>query len=179
MYKKSFLLILATALTLGSFAQKLTPSDADSKISFVIKNMGINVDGSLKGLKGKMSFDPKKLSSSQFDVTVDVNTINTDNKRRDDHLKKDDFFDVEKYPTIGIKITGIQAKGNNTYLARAVLTMHGVSKNIQFDFTATPVSDGYHFKAAFDIDRKDYGIGGNSMTMSDIVKVSLDVVGKK
>ena len=82
MYKKTFLILLVALLSINSFAQNLTPSDADSKISFVIKNMGVNVDGSLKGLKGKMSFDPKKLSSSQFDVTVDVNTINTDNKRR-------------------------------------------------------------------------------------------------
>jgi polyisoprenoid-binding protein YceI len=179
MYKKTFLILLVALLSINSFAQNLTPSDADSKISFVIKNMGVNVDGSLKGLKGKMSFDPKKLSSSQFDVTVDVNTINTDNKRRDDHLKKDDFFDAEKYPVIGIKTTSIQAKGNNVYFAKAVLTMHGVSKNIQFDFIATPVQGGYQFKAEFSVDRKEYGVGGNSMTMGDNVKVSLDVVGKK
>ena len=179
MYKKTFLILLVALLSISGFAQNLTPSDADSKISFVIKNMGVNVDGSLKGLKGKMSFDPKKPAASQFDVTVDVNTINTDNKRRDDHLKKDDFFDAEKYPTIGIKTTSIQAKGNNVYFAKAVLTMHGVSKNIQFDFTATPVQGGYQFKAEFSVDRKEYGVGGNSMTMSDNVKVSLDVVGKK
>jgi polyisoprenoid-binding protein YceI len=179
MFKKSFLIILATTFTLGSFAQNLTPSGTESKISFVIKNMGANVDGTVTGLKGKMTFDPKKLSSSQFDVTVDANTINTDNKRRDDHLKKDDFFDVEKYPTIAIKTTGIQAKGNNIYFAKAVLTMHGVSKNIQFDFIASPVPGGYNFKAEFSVDRKEYGVGGSSMTMGDNVKVSLDVVGKK
>ncbi|WP_114791569.1 YceI family protein [Niabella yanshanensis] len=179
MYKKTFLILLAASLYMSGFAQNLTPSDADSKISFVIKNMGVNVDGSLTGLKGKMSFNPKKIAASHFDVTVDVNTINTDNKRRDEHLKKDDFFDVEKYPTIGIKTTGIQAKGNNVYFAKAVLTMHGVSKNIQFDFTATPVKGGYQFKAEFSVDRKEYGVGGNSMTMGDNVKVSLDVVGKK
>jgi len=179
MYKKTILILLATALSVSAFAQNLTPSDADSKISFAIKNMGVNVDGSLSGLKGKMVFDPKKLSSSLFDVTVDVSTINTDNKRRDDHLKKDDFFDAEKYPTIHIKTTGIQAKGNNIYFAKAVLTMHGVSKDIQFDFIAKPIQNGYNFKAEFSVDRKEYGVGGNSMTMGDNVKVSLDVVGKK
>ncbi|MCH5717611.1 YceI family protein [Niabella hibiscisoli] len=179
MYKKTFLFLFAAVISVSSFAQNLTPSATDSKISFVIKNMGVNVDGSVTGLKGKMSFDPKKLSASQFDVTVDANTINTDNKRRDDHLKKDDFFDVEKYPTIGIKTSSIQAKGNNVYFAKAVLTMHGVSKNIQFDFVATPVQGGYNFKAEFSVDRKEYGIGGNSMTMGDNVKVNLDVVGKK
>ncbi|MCH5683882.1 hypothetical protein LWM68_06185 [Niabella sp. W65] len=53
------MILLATALSVSAFAQNLTPSDADSKISFAIKNMGVNVDGSLSGLKGKMVFDPK------------------------------------------------------------------------------------------------------------------------
>jgi polyisoprenoid-binding protein YceI len=179
MLKKMLALLLVSFLYLGSFAQTLTPSDADSKISFVIKNMGIGVDGTLKGLKGKMVFNPKKPKASLFDVTVDVATINTNNTRRDDHLKKPDFFDAEKYPVIAIKTTGIQAKGNNIYFAKAVLTMHGVSKNIQFDFIAKPVSNGYHFIAEFSLNRRDYGIGGNSMTMSDDVKVKLDVTGTK
>ncbi len=57
--------------------------------------------------------------------------------------------------------------------------MHGVSKDIQFDFIAKPIQNGYNFKAEFSVDRKEYGVGGNSMTMGDNVKVSLDVVGKK
>jgi len=179
MAAKMIVLLLVSFLSLSSFAQNLTPSDPDSKIAFTIKNMGMNVEGTLKGLKGKMIFDPKNLKSSLFDVTADVNTINTDNKRRDDHLKKPDFFDAEKYPVIAIKTTGIQAKGNNIYFAKAVLTMHGVSKNIQFDFIAKTVNEGYNFAAEFSLNRRDYGVGGNSMTMGDEVKVKLDVVGKK
>ncbi|MCH5598503.1 YceI family protein [Niabella ginsengisoli] len=141
--------------------------------------MGINVDGSLKGITGNIVFNPKRIYKSVFDVSVDVNTINTDNTRRDNHLKKDDFFDAEKFPTIRIKSTSIQSKGNNIYFAEAVLTMHGVSKNIQFDFIATSIDGGYNFKAEFALNRRDYGVGGNSMTMSDDVKVNLDIVAKK
>ncbi|MFT4092177.1 MAG: YceI family protein [Niabella sp.] len=179
MFKKSVIAILISLIYISSYAQRLTPSDADSKISFVIKNMGINVDGTLKGLRGKMVFDPKKPAGSVFDVTVEANTIDTDNKKRDEHLKKKDFFDVDKYPTISIKTTSVQAKGNSTYFAKAILTMHGVSKNIQFDFIAKPVSGGYNFTAEFSLNRKDYGVGGNSMTMGDNVSVKLDVTGKK
>jgi len=170
---------LLTLLSYAATAQNLTPSDADSKISFTIKNMGADVTGSLKGLKGTMKFDPKKLKSSFFDVTVDVNTINTNNTRRDNHLKQPDFFDAEKFPLIALKTTELLAKGNHQYTAKAALTMHGVSKNIQFDFTATPVEAGYQFIGDFIVNRKDYGIGGNSMTMGDDVKVHLDVIGKK
>ncbi|WP_460687460.1 YceI family protein [Niabella aquatica] len=179
MLKQSFITLFISLLFVSLKAQTLKPSDADSKISFVIKNMGMNVDGTLKGLAGKMIFDPQNLKASVFDVTVDINTINTDNKKRDAHLKNDDFFDAPQYPVIGIKTTSIQSKGNNIYFAKAVLTMHGVSKNIQFDFVAKPIAAGYQFRGDFTVNRKDYGIGGNSMTMGDEVKVSLEVVGKK
>lgn len=179
MLKKTIAALFILFLYTGAFAQTLTPSDADSKVSFAIKNMGIGVDGTLKGLKGKMVFNPKNLKTSLFEVSVDVSTINTDNTRRDNHLKKPDFFDEEKYPVITIKTTSITAKEGNNYTANAVLTMHGISKNIRFDFIADPVSSGYNFKAEFTVNRKDYGIGGNSMTMGDDVKVTLDVVGKK
>lgn len=179
MLKKAVAILFVSFLGFNSFAQTLVPSDADSKISFAIKNMGLSVEGTLKGLKGRMDFDPKNLQACLFEVTVEVNTINTDNKKRDAHLMKDDFFDAIKYPVISIKTTSIQAKNANTYFAKAVLTMHGVTKNIQFDFIAIPVNSGYSFKAQFTVNRKDYGIGGNSMTMGDEVKVSLDVVGKK
>jgi len=179
MLKKLFSIILAISIYTGINAQNLVPADADSKIAFVIKNMGTNVEGTLKGLKGKISFNPKKPAASLFDVTVEVQTVDTDNKRRDDHLKRSDFFDVEKYPVIAIKTSSIQSKGNDIYFAKAVLTMHGISKNIQFDFIAKPVQGGYNFKGTFSVDRKEFGIGGNSMTMGDNVKVNLDVIARK
>lgn len=179
MIKKGLVAFLGMLFFSFSFGQSLTPSDADSKIAFKIKNMGINVDGSFKGLKGAMKFNPKNLAGSLFDVTVDAATINTENTKRDKHLKTEDFFDVAKYPTVGIKTTKILAKGRNTYFAKAVLTMHGVSRNIQFRFIAKPTANGYHFTGGFPLNRKDFGIGGNSMTMSDDVSVSLDVTAKK
>ena len=171
----TFFVLLQTAI----YGQSLTPSDADSKISFIIKNIGMDVNGSLQGLKGKMFFDPKKPTSCYFDMTVDVNTINTGIDKRDKHLKTDDFFDAEKFPVINIKTTKIYSKGNNKFFAQAVLTMHGVSKNIQFDFIAQPRADGFLFTGGFPLNRRDYGVGGSSITMADNLTVNLYVVGKK
>lgn len=179
MIQKLLLFVMAIAFYSVSVAQTLMPSDTESTIGFVIKNMGINVDGSLTGLKGKIDLNAKKSAVASFDVTVDVRTINTENKRRDEHLKKDDFFDVEKYPTIRLRSTSIQSKGKDTYFAKAVLTMHGISKNIQFNFVTKPATGGYHFNADFKVNRKDFGIGGNSMTMGDEVMVQLSVLAKK
>lgn len=179
MKKLFFLSLLAIAIYTNCTAQTLTAADAASKVSFVIKNIGINVNGTLNGLKGKMYFDPKNLAASAFDMTVDVNTINTGIEKRDKHLKSEDYFDAAKYPVINIKTTKLLAKGGNKYFAQAILTMHGVSKNIQFDFMANPQADGYTFSGGFPLNRRDYGVGGSSMIMADNLNVSLYVVAKK
>lgn len=73
---KFFLAVCFLILSVAVSAQQ-TLNDAESKVGFTIKNMGIDVNGTLKGLNGKIQFDPKNLNKSSFDVTVDVNTINT------------------------------------------------------------------------------------------------------
>lgn len=179
MQKIYFLMTCLFVLQFAATAQSLTASDAESNVSFVIKNIGINVNGTLSGLKGKMYFDPKNLNSSSFDMTVDVNTINTNNTKRDNHLKTDDFFDAAKFPVIHIKTTKIVSKGGNNYAASAILTIKNVSKNISFAFVAKPSAAGYTFTGGFTINRRDFGVGGSSMIMSDHVKVDLMVVAKR
>ncbi len=160
------------------FAQKLSAIEAESKISFVIKNIGMDVNGALSGLKGQMYFDSKNLSGSGFDMTVDVNTINTGIGNRDSHLKSETFFNVSKYPVIQIKTIRLQFLGNNRYQAKAMLTMKGTSRAIDLNFLAEPKPTGYLFSGSFSLNRKDYGIGGSSMVMGDNVNVNLHVVAR-
>src|SRR3954454_10878478 len=87
-------------LTFSVFSQQYKPVDNNSDIVFTIKNFGINTAGSLKGLKGAIKFNSSDLASSSFTVSVDVNTIYTGVDSRDDHLKREEYFDVEKYPLI-------------------------------------------------------------------------------
>ncbi|MFV0605352.1 MAG: YceI family protein [Niabella sp.] len=160
-------------------AQTLMPVDAQSKVVFTIKNMGMNVDGVLSGVKGKLVFNPRKLSASSFDVTVDVNTINTDNEKRDKHLKTDDFFDAAQYPVIRIASTTIVSKGGNKYKAIAMLSIKKITKKIGFDFVAVPITGGYQFTGSFVINRREFDVGGSSMTMGDNVTVNLNVQANK
>jgi len=165
---------------LGVYAQKsLTPADAGSKIHFVIRNFGINTGGDLGGLKGTIKFDPLHPTASSFDVTVQVSTIDTDNDRRDNHLRSDDFFNAEKYPVIRIASKKVEATNvANTYMFTGNLTIKDVTKEIRFPFTATAKDGGYLFAGDFTIDRRDYNVGGSSATMSDEVKVSLSAFAK-
>jgi polyisoprenoid-binding protein YceI len=154
------------------------PASEGSVIQFKIKNLGFSVDGSFTGLSGTILFDPNSLAESVFDVSVDAGQINTDNHMRDDHLKKETYFDVEHYPRIQLlssKITASSKKGVLIFSGK--LSIKKQSKDISFPFTAEPYNGGYLFKGSFNLNRKDFDIGGTS-TISDMVEVSLSVFAK-
>lgn len=157
-----------------------TPLDADSKVHFVIKNFGIKTGGDFTGLKGTIKFDPVNYSSSLFDVTVDANTIDTDNGSRDGHLRKAEYFDVATYKTIRFKSTKVVLSSvAGRFYVFGELTIKGVTKPVEFGFGATPKDGGYVFDGEFSINRRDFGVGGSSISLSDNLTVSLSVFAKK
>ena len=90
--KNIFVLVLFFFAAAGLHAQQYTPADAGSSVKFVIKNFGLNVDGSFMGLQGKITFNRDNLAASVFNVSVDAATVNTGNGKRDTHLKKEEYF---------------------------------------------------------------------------------------
>src|SRR5258706_2866044 len=143
-------IVLSSALSI--YAQSYKPVDNKSEIKFTIKNFGINTGGSLSGLKGTINFNPSNLAASSFNVSVDVNTINTGVDMRDDHLKKEEYFNTAKYPTINFVSTGITGDQNG-YTVTGRLTIKDVTKNISFPFTAASQNDGMLFSGNFSINR--------------------------
>ncbi|MGE5107444.1 MAG: YceI family protein [Sphingobacteriales bacterium] len=176
------LLFTAVAILLVhlSFAQHFGPVQEGSDVKFKIKNFGITVGGSLSGLKGVIYFDPKNLSSDEFDVSVESETINTGISARDKHLRKDEYFNVAKFPLISIKSTKITAANKEGWLYFfGNLTMKGVTKEISFPFRVNEKEGGYIFTGEFKINRRDYGVGGNSISLADNLIVNLNVFVKK
>ncbi len=170
------LLVLGLSMNL-SFAQQYTPDASASAIKFSIKNMGITFNGTFGGLAGQITFNPNDLSSSFFNVHVEAKSVNTDNESRDNHLRKEDFFNVEKFPKLSFASDKITSAGKGEYTVTGRLTIKDVTKTISFKFSATPQGNGIILKGNFEINRRDYNVGGSSMTLSDKVKVNLIVVG--
>jgi polyisoprenoid-binding protein YceI len=179
---KKFILFATVLFSMGAAtAQKIfTPADEGSKVHFVIKNLGINTGGDIAGLKGTIKFDAKKPASSSFDVTAAVSTIDTDNDRRDGHLKNADFFDAEKFPTIHIVSTSItQGADLKHFIFKGTLTIKDVAKPVEFTFTAEGLNGGALFTSdEFEINRLDFPVGKESATMSDKVTITLKVFAK-
>ncbi|MGB4846020.1 MAG: YceI family protein [Ferruginibacter sp.] len=179
---KKYLSALATFILFASFVSAqvtYTPVDEGSKVHFVIKNFAIKTGGDFTGLKGTIKFDPEKYTSTVFDVSVDAATIDTDNSSRDGHLKKAEYFNVDTYKTLHFKSTKVvRSSSEGRFYVYGDLTIKGVTKPVEFGFGATPKDGGYIFDGSFTINRRDFGVGGSSISMSDNLTVSLSVFAK-
>lgn len=160
-------------------AQNYVPVDQASSVQFLISNLGFDVNGMFKGLQGKIFFDEKNLSSSFFNVSINANSVETENDARDKHLKGEDYFNVNKYPFI--KLVSAKVAKSVTpgyYVLFATLTIKDRMKEVVIPFTVTQEAAGYRFKGEFKIKRRDFDIGGKN-TISNELKVKLDVFTKK
>lgn len=141
-----------------------------------IKFDGGKVKGTFSGLKGKITFNEDDLKNSKIEVEVEVNTIKTGKSGMDDHAKKEDWLDSKKYPKISFQSFSI-AKTNAGYSVFGELEMHGVKKVTSIPFTFQKTVTGGIFTGSFKVNRKDYGIKGNSFgfLVSDIYTIELRV----
>lgn len=162
--------LVLLALAVRSIAQAYE-IDHDYRIEFTSDNPS----GSFSGLKGDVNFDPNDLVSSSFNVTVDASTISTGNALKNSHAKGKGYFDVDNFPEIAFKSNEITATTAG-FEASGMLNMKGISKPLVIPFTFAENEAGIKaFEGEFDIDRLDFGIGGNANKPSKILHISLYV----
>jgi polyisoprenoid-binding protein YceI len=163
-----FLLIACMGRT-----QELIPVDDESSITFSIKNFGLSVEGTFRGLKGKIRFDPEHADECSFAVSIDAATIDTGIDLRNKHLKKEEYLHVSLYPLIQFESTAITKK-NTGWIVRGNLTIKNKTMQIEFPFAAKE-KDSWLFSGQFKINRKDFDVGGRNWSMSDSLTVNLKV----
>lgn len=150
---------------------------ADGSVSFKIKNAGITVTGRFYGLNTSLIFSPDKLASSSLSGTVEVGTIKTGINKRDEDLKGSTYFDADKYKLIEVKSVKLYKKGAQ-YAGLFNITIKGVTKQVEIPFEFTEHENEAEFKGNFTINRRDFGVGGRTLTMADNADVSIDVKAK-
>ncbi|MCR8559331.1 YceI family protein [Mucilaginibacter sp. BJC16-A38] len=171
--KKLLLPILLIIITASAFTSS-NNTVTRSAITFKTRNMGIGVDGTIGGLQADVHFDAADPAASTIEASVDVNTINTDNSSRDEHLKGEDFFDIAHYPKITLKSISIKHKSGDNYTGKFNLTLKGKTKQVDIPFSFTQTATGTTFKGGFKINRLDYGVGTSSLVLSDEVTVNVE-----
>lgn len=166
---KSFLIIFSFLFSSSLLAQSIELDKAHSSISFDIRHMMIStVNGRFNEFSGNIETEsPDNLSQAKINFTVDVASIDTANTDRDNHLRADDFFDVEKHPTATFTSTKIESKSENQYQLVGNLTIKGVSKEVRFDVTylgkgQDPWGNVKHgYEATTNLSRKEFGLTWN------------------
>lgn len=163
--KSRLIFTLLLCLSITGFAQK-------SSINFVIRNLGVNVDGHFNSFTIDAEIDANAgLKSLTGNITA--SSIKTGIDSRDEHLLEDDYFDVKTYKNITLKSTDITKKSSNKYTVKAKLTIKGKVKTITIPITVEKVNDAFKLTSAFEINRKDFNVGGSSFVMSKTVKINV------
>jgi len=170
--------LLIQLIGIAAFSQQYKATDEGSSIKFKIKNFGFETGGSFTGLQGTISFDPEDVKKDSLILSVDANTINTDNNMRDGHLRKEEYFDVQNYPRIRFVSTSVTVDKNAHFTAIGQLTIKNTTKEISIPFTATPRDGGYIFTGEFKLNRRDFQVGGSS-TISNSLTVYFSVFARK
>jgi len=183
---KMFKFVFLSILGAGSlFAGNYNIDTSHSSVGFKVKHLMISyVKGSFDSFNGSFDYDEKTNTLKSLNGTIEVSSINTSNKKRDDHLRAPDFFDVEKYPKITFELKSI--KGDKV---SGILTMRNISKMVILDFENNgTIKDPWgNTRAGFEligkIKRSDFGLTWNKVleaggvAVGDIVKLDIQIEG--
>lgn len=153
-----------------------------SNVRFTVTHLVISeVEGNFKTFDGTISASKPDFTDAVINFTVDINSINTDNEMRDNHLKNDDFFNAEKFPQMTFKSTSFKKIKGNKYELTGLLTIRDVTKTVKWDVTyGGTTNDPWGntkagFKATSVMNRLDYGLKWNSLTEAGGAVVGSDV----
>jgi len=148
---------LAAVVALAAAQWSMQPKE--SKLTFVGEQAGAQFEGGFDKFTADISFDPKNLAASRFDVKIDTASVNTQDGERDTTIKSPDLFDVKKFPSAQYVADKFTDKGGNKYSATGKLTLRNVTKDVPIDFTFETKDGSAWLKGAAKIKRLDFGVG--------------------
>ena len=157
-----------TAPQISTTTWKVDP--AHSVAEFKVKHMMIsNVKGQFCKLSGILSLDESGHHNSRVEVSAEAASIHTGDDQRDAHPKSPNFFDVEKFPTLSFKSSGVRVLNDGELSVEGELTIHGVTRNVKFaiEGPTPPSKDPWGntriaVSATTKINRKDFGLTWNA-----------------
>lgn len=164
-----FAIVLAASSVSGADYYEIDP--AHSSITFSIKHLVGRVTGRFLTFSGSIVADSLNVGKSTVSARIAVDSIDTDNQRRDTHLRSPDFFDTAKYPEIVFESKSVErqppGKAGTWLLVKGTLTMHGVAKDVSLPVEVTGMGKDpwggtrAGFESSLVLSRKDFGISWN------------------
>jgi polyisoprenoid-binding protein YceI len=142
---------------------------AHSRFGFVARHaMVTKVRGSFHDFTGTLRLDETDPTSGSGELNIVATSIDTGNEQRDGHLRSNDFFDMETYPELTYRSTGIEALGDDKYKVTGDLTIKDVTKSVTLDveYTGAAVDPYANVRIGLEgrtvVNRKDWGVNWNA-----------------
>jgi polyisoprenoid-binding protein YceI len=174
---------LLLAVPTGAEAGKLKLDKVHSSVRFQLRHFFTKFQGGFDRFDAKFEFDAKKIKATKLSATVFVNSVNTNNKKRDGHLVAPDYFDGKKYAKMTFKSTKVTKVQGKTFWLAGKLTIRGTTKNVTFKVKFLGemkkkdrwgnIRSG--FQATATINRVAFGVGSKSLALGSKVKIILNV----
>ena len=146
---------------------------AQSKVSFTIKNAGTTVEGYFVEFETDVVVDSKNLKASRFDGKVKISSIQTGIAMRDRHLLKKEYFNAEKFPEMNFKTREMKLMSDGSFRAVGDITIKGTTRALEFKIVTETSGTKSVYRAQAKLNRRDFEVGGWSLTMSDEVVLNI------
>lgn len=180
--KKNLSLLALVFCSVLTAQSTWTADKSHSKIGFAVTHLLISeVEGNFDEFEISATADDSFMDPS-FDVSINTSSVDTDNERRDGHLKSADFFDVESHPTMTFKTSSIEKTGDNTFKMTGDLTMHGVTKPVTLEGKVNGVITDQRsqklkagLKLTGTIDRTEFGVGEASAAIGSEIDLTINL----
>jgi polyisoprenoid-binding protein YceI len=176
---------LGTAAAGRRAAEEYTVDALHAGVNFKISHLGLSwIHGRFNEFSGGFTLDPDDPGKCTFNLTIKTESIDTNNKKRDEHLSTPDFFNVKQYPTITFKSTAVKP-AKDGYEVTGDLTLHGVTKPVTFTLVGGRKAEfpkGVQrtgFSTELVIKRADFGMDKFAGMLGEEVYASISFEGVK
>jgi len=156
-----------------------------TSVSFKVQHLGISwIHGRFNDVSGRCTVDRDDPAKSTFGLTIKAESVDTNVKKRDDHLRSPDFLNVKQFPLITFKSTAVKAVADG-YSVTGHFTLHGVTKSITFTLTGGKTSEfpkgveRIGFTTELTVKRSDFGMDRLQGPVGDEIQIAVSFEGIK
>jgi len=185
--KRSLFALVVASLLICSLTSGLAAVESynidpvHSWVGFTIAHFFTKVPGYFSKVKGTIVVDRDHLENSTVEAVIEVASITTNTKRRDDDLRSTNFFAAAQFPAITFKSSAWKSTGDNTYAVTGILTMKNVAKEVVLKVTSRGFGPGMKgalisgWEAALTLDRRDFDITADQGAIGNNVDVLINI----
>ena len=179
---KVLLGLIGLSMSITAHAETFKVDTGHAEIGFSVKHMMVsNAKGKFNAFAGTLNYDIATKTLKSVEGSIEVTSIDTNNEKRDDHLKDEDFFNTAKFPKMTFKSTSVKKTGDNTFEVTGNLNVLGIERKVVGPVTITGPVDGrggaklIGIESSTVLNRRDLGIDhAPAAVIADEVKISIE-----